>query len=519
MKKLLCAVLAGLMLLSCSPALPEPENETETESVTETAEETGEPIPATVFADADEAMRALLNAEDTELGKAFYTPESYEAFSAVKDEVTAALEGETPLEELGTLYDRLIAAKASLDYVRSNTARVYIISDKRIPREYIDCTVIVVPAADDEENEPFRDECKIKVRGNSTAAGPKFPYNIKLSEKTELLGMDKGKKWALLANLFDPSLIRNTLALGLADDMGIPYVSDFCHVEVFLNGANHGSYLLTESVGVGKTAVDIDIENHDFLLELDRDRKEDGVNYYKTRLGMRFAIEEPEEYSSDDKQCLKDMLNAAEEALLTHDMETYRAYFDVESFVNFYIHSEITKNIDINDYSTRYFIKNGVVTCGPVWDYDLSMGNVSDRKKEEKYALYGNRTGYGTESGDSAEGAWMTMGWIGEMLKDPAFRELAAERFRELLPMFENLYEDNELGQNRIDALMERYGESFRRNYTASRWKDNRAYTDLSRQEPLGFELEVEWLRDWLKRRVANVTEIIEAGLAAAEGE
>ena len=63
---------------------------------------------------------------------------------------------------------------------------------------------------------------QIKVRGNSTAMGYKKPYAVKLETKAHLLGSGD-KKYILLANCFDPTMMRNFLALSMAKELNIPY--------------------------------------------------------------------------------------------------------------------------------------------------------------------------------------------------------------------------------------------------------------------------------------------------------
>lgn len=79
-------------------------------------------------------------------------------------------------------------------------------------------------------------ECNIKVRGNTTAGATKKPWNIKLSGKKSVLGMDKGKKWCLLANSFDKSLMRNSLVYDLGLQNGVTYSSQSRFVDVYING-------------------------------------------------------------------------------------------------------------------------------------------------------------------------------------------------------------------------------------------------------------------------------------------
>ena len=88
---------------------------------------------------------------------------------------------------------------------------------------------------------------QIKGRGNYSwmSRKTKHPYNFKLDTKVNLLGIDspKTKKWTLLANVNDPSLLRNKVAYDLAHQMGIGL--DSAHTDVWLNGVYQGTYLLT----------------------------------------------------------------------------------------------------------------------------------------------------------------------------------------------------------------------------------------------------------------------------------
>ncbi|MGN1194966.1 MAG: CotH kinase family protein, partial [Acutalibacteraceae bacterium] len=98
---------------------------------------------------------------------------------------------------------------------------------------------------------------QIKGRGNATWSAAKKPYNIKFDKKTDLFGMGKAKKWTLLASYYDPSLIRNTVAFGFADGIGLPHTSEVQPVDLYINGNYMGNYLVCESVEVGSERVDI----------------------------------------------------------------------------------------------------------------------------------------------------------------------------------------------------------------------------------------------------------------------
>lgn len=76
----------------------------------------------------------------------------------------------------------------------------------------------------------------VRGRGHSTFTKPKKPYAIKLEKKSGLLGMAPGKRWGLLANFMDHSLMRNSLAFSMAALTGLEWTPDWRFVNVVYNG-------------------------------------------------------------------------------------------------------------------------------------------------------------------------------------------------------------------------------------------------------------------------------------------
>ena len=157
---------------------------------------------------------------------------------------------------------------------------------------------------EDVDGSVLEDKASFKVRGNSTALAEKKPFTFKFSKKKDVLGMGKGKKWALLANCFDPTLMRNYIAFDIAHELGIDYTSNQKYVELWVDGVFKGCYTLMEPVQQGKDRVDIDIESNngmkDFLIEYEYNREEEGVTYIKSN-GYRFALSEPEDLELRDR--------------------------------------------------------------------------------------------------------------------------------------------------------------------------------------------------------------------------
>lgn len=98
---------------------------------------------------------------------------------------------------------------------------------------------------------------QLKARGNATFQYPKKSYQIKLEDKTDLLGMGKARTWILLAGYSDYSLLRNRLTFDLAWAAGLAYTPEGQHVDLYIDGDYRGSYLLCEKVEVDEARVDV----------------------------------------------------------------------------------------------------------------------------------------------------------------------------------------------------------------------------------------------------------------------
>ena len=119
----------------------------------------------------------------------------------------------------------------------------------------------------------YEDEMtEIKARGNSTFTDfEKKAYQFKIKNKFNLTGDESNaqKKWVLLANAADVTLIHNQLASTLAKDLGLPYTVDMEPVDLYYDGEYRGTYLLTDKVETGKAGVDI--QDLDSIIEDDNE--------------------------------------------------------------------------------------------------------------------------------------------------------------------------------------------------------------------------------------------------------
>lgn len=269
----------------------------------------------------------------------------------------------------------------------------------------------------------------IKGRGNATWVNPKKPYNIKFDKKTDLFGMGKAKKWTLLANYLDKSIIRNHIAFSLAEQMEIPFTSKHIYVDLYINNEYYGNYILCESVEVGETRVDIadlegatedanpDIEldectpggdreadylklkadtqkwynipnNPDditggYLLEYElNDRYIDEASGFITSRNQTIVLKSPEYASEAQVKYISSFYQEFENAVYSasgynEKGKHYTDYIDVESFVKMYLFQEYSKNLDAAITSFYIYKDAGSdkFVAAPVWDYDRAFGD------------------------------------------------------------------------------------------------------------------------------------------------
>lgn len=335
----------------------------------------------------------------------------------------------------------------------------------------------------------FEDSIKIKIRGNTTAGLDKKPYNIKLSSANSLLGMSSGKKYCLIANRLDKSLLRNKLVYDFSSKLNLEYSVESRFVDVWVNGTYQGNYLLTTPIEVGANRLNIS-SNNDYLLELESTRNKWGVTYVSSPvLGVRFAVNSPEKPSEKDITEISTTLSNAEWAMQQGNFSDICKYIDIPSFVDFYILEELFQPVDVAFSSTRFYIKNGKLFASPAWDYDLSSGNTNAD-------LY---DGYKAVNRGEAVYCRIVFWWFYLLQNDENFNRIVCARYKELYPIINNIYEDNSLGQNKIDRLINEYGASFHRDSEVAGW--GFVQICLDRVPDATYEGNVEFLRDWLKRQ------------------
>ena len=343
----------------------------------------------------------------------------------------------------------------------------------------------------DTDGSMLTDDCTFKVRGNTTALSwvTKKPYTFKFGKKKDVLGLGKGKKWALIANAFDPSMLRNYTVFSLAREMGLSYTSNFKAVEVWVDGSFRGFYFLFEPVQEGKDRVDIDIEGSDgkkdFLIEYEAQREEEDVTYFKAH-GLRFIASEPEEPTDEQLEYIKSTMENIIKIMYNGDRDEAEEVIDIDSFAKFYLLNEFAKTFDFDMSSVFFYYKDGKLYAGPPWDYDLSLGNGNTEYGKRGIATY------------EAENLTANKKNIFKYLcKNKWFSEAVREVYIKYYHLFDSVGADNGL----LDNAKQTYSEAIERNASEANWKANRWWINIMMKPFKTYDENFAYLKDWCVRR------------------
>ena len=278
--------------------------------------------------------------------------------------------------------------------------------------------------------------CSIRGRGNTTWTWPKKPYLVKLDEKESIFGLPKHKRWVLLANFLDRTLMRNLVSMKVASFMTNMAWNPHCQpVELVLNGEHMGSYLLIEQVRVDNDRVNItEMTNADnsgnavtggYLLELDFHY--DNEFQWKDH-NIPFAVKypDPQDLTSQQKSYIKNYIaevaNVIYGSSFADPVNGYAKYLDVNSFIDYWIVFEVMTNHELGNPGSVMFHKDrgGLLTAGPCWDFDWGVLSFYTSNGEtglvNKHAI-----------------------WYDRLFKDDAFKAKVKARFNELLPQLETI--------------------------------------------------------------------------------
>lgn len=327
----------------------------------------------------------------------------------------------------------------------------------------------------------------LRGRGNSTWTYPKKPFAIKLDKKTEVLGMPEHKRWILLANWMDKTLLRNSIAFEVSRKTGLAYTPRGTFVEVVLNGEFIGNYYLCEHIKIDVGRVNIPKMKASHLKEpeitggylLELDSYFDEINKFRTaRKNLPVNIKEPDEdvLTGEQKNYIQSYFNKIEDILYGSGLGSYADYIDMNSFIDWWLVHELTLNGEPNHPKSSYMHKdrNGKLVAGPVWDFD-----------------------WGTFRPYSGGFINANTIWYDKLFQDAAFKATVKERWNILKPEFQSVltFIDEQAAYIRQSALI-----------NGTKWPITQ---NVNGDEHLSFDDAVTRLRDAYEQRIITIDRLI----------
>ncbi len=356
----------------------------------------------------------------------------------------------------------------------------------------------------------------VKVRGQTSRSFPQKSWAVELwhaetddDYHVPVLGMPEESDWVLLApSELDRSLMRTMLPMDLSRSIGV-YAPRTRFVEVFIvdrSGSTAlslddylGVYTFTEKIKRDPQRVDVhkleegdvagDAVTGGFVFRIDHG----DTHFVSHRYNFQWEYPDAEVMREANRapqvDYLVGYLDEFFEALGSDDFTNprtgrhYSELIDRAKWIDHNLLVALTKNVDGLRLSA-YFYKerNGPLVAGPIWDFDRSLGTPYDERAEapDEWA-----SGDGTRPLEQ-------MFW-GDLFEDPEFSSAYWDRWNELT---RGPFDASALVA-RVDDYETQLRESRERHF--ERWPQF---------EPRGGpEGEVQILRDWLRERVAWISE------------
>lgn len=297
----------------------------------------------------------------------------------------------------------------------------------------------------------------IHIRGQSSANYDKKPYRVELhhvdgtDRNCTMLGMPTDSDWVLHAPFPDKALIRNAFVYSLGRDIGIPAPRGQ-FAEVYVNWAARpvqasdymGVYLLVETIKNQKSRLNLQqLEPTDTALPdiaggyifkfewqvMDIEQKLTCPSGQQNCWNF-LEVADPKPWNAQQQdyltKYLQSFVTALHSATPSDPTSGYPSLMDTASFVNQVIIHELTRNLDAYTRSQyMYKDRDGKMSAGPLWDYDLIAGVGSNTS-------YVNIPLSGWQYESNASRFTTTADWFPKLIADPAFKAALVARWKEL---------------------------------------------------------------------------------------
>jgi len=337
-------------------------------------------------------------------------------------------------------------------------------------------------------------------------------------KKVSILGMGKDNKWALLAPYADKSMIRDLLAFEIARPW-MEYTPQGRLCEVYLDGTYYGVYILCEVVSKGKYRLDLPDPGEDeeaitggYIVEVGTEDKPHHVSKYHPVDSWGRAFTDDTIYLQYEwpdfedltpaqveyiDQCIDNMEDAFASSKYKDPEVGYAKYIDVQSFMDYQLNTEISRNVDGYRLSTKLYKRRDSVDSRfkmVIWDNNLAFGNA---RHNEAYKTNTWAVLYNTKLHN--RGDYMIPFWWYKLARDKNYTNPRKERWAQ--------YRENNVRMDRlmatIDSLANEVTSGGAEARNAQAWPRWGIFVWPNYYIAENYQDEIDYLKNWLTERIA----------------
>lgn len=356
-------------------------------------------------------------------------------------------------------------------------------------------------------------DIEIHVRGNSSRAFDKSSYALRLinedgtNNPQEVMGMDAHHEWVLYGPYLDKTLLRNYMWYNIGGEI-MDYAPNVRFCELLLNGEYQGVYVMLENITAGDDGARLNLSVNakrntfsGYLLRLDRGSDEplkqiDHFTAYAkhTGQGMNIVFPGTSNLTPEIAGAISKDFSDFEKALYSYDYHDgkygYRAYIDVESFLDYFLINELTCNYDAGWLSTYIYkdISGKFRMC--IWDMNSACDNYQESQMD--------RQGFQMQN----------CLWYFMLIKDEDFTEALIDRYWEL----RESWFDVDYLERYVDETAAYLGDAVNRNYEVWGYTFGAEYDMLqpSERNPHSYEEAIAQIKEFLRERITWMDENID---------
>jgi hypothetical protein len=361
----------------------------------------------------------------------------------------------------------------------------------------------------------------IESRGSSSQSFPAKSYGLEtrgpdsVNYNVSIFNWPIDNDWILYAPYTDKSLIRNVLTYQWGNDMG-RWAPRTKLCELVVNEEYMGIYVMMERIKTNPGRVNINpllpqdtLDNEltgGYIIKVDKTTGGGVIAWTSpylagapSTINIQYQMHDPDLSVLHPAQLnyIQNHITDWETALsgnsFTDPIDGYSPYMDVNSFIDFFLINEITKNVDGYRISSflykERFSEGGKIVAGPLWDFNIALGNAN-------YCYGQNTDGWASDFNEYCAGGLDVPFWWNRLLEDPVYAQKARCRWEQLRSS--SFHTDSLMAQ--IDTLASQLAVPAERHYV--RWPILGTYVWPNNFIGNTYAEEIDYLKTWLTQRL-----------------